>query len=79
MDSENFWDFPACSKIDILHNKRHRKKICEALADPETKADIIETGRGILFGEESSVLVILDYPPLRYSIYLFSAFCKQFN
>lgn len=56
METESFWDFPACSKRDILKDPRHIDVIIAAILCPETQVEF--SGNGIvLYGKESALLV----------------------
>jgi hypothetical protein len=54
---ESFWDFPSCSKIDVLEEPQHALIIYNALQDDLT---VVEPSTGTdwcLYGKEEALLV----------------------
>ena len=71
---DSFWDFPACSKYDVLEERKHMRLITGALDDPLTGAELINNKDVVLYGPEEALLVRTRSFSLRIGLHLYAVF-----
>ena len=66
MEERGFWDFKACSKIDVLREDRHSHLLNCAIIDEGTKIQQIKPRTFMIYGEDSALL----FTPTQSNFYL---------
>jgi len=74
INKEDFWRFPRCSKIDILHDG-HAEIICCGLGDSRTCVER-NNDDWLMYDEKEALLVRVSSYPLKLFMYLYSIFTK---
>jgi hypothetical protein len=77
--TEDWWDFPEYSKIDVLEwaNPLHREKIINAVWDRETQVQPTHQDNSFtIYGEEEALLIKVNTPML---VFLFHVYGYLFR
>ena len=68
---KSFWDFPACSKIDVLDERKHSHLILAALRDNVTEAEAVDRTTYTIYGSNEALLVQTVSMPLRVALLVY--------
>lgn len=73
--NDSFWKFPAHVKWDKITERSHPRLVTGALQDRTTGAEIIGSGKFILYGEEEALLFEPESRLFRVVMYLYCGLC----
>lgn len=74
LPKDSFWNFPSCSKYDVLEESRHLHLITGALSDPLTGVELVDNKDAVLYGPEEALLVRAKSFSLKIGLCLYGAF-----
>lgn len=69
--AKSFWDFPACSKIDILDENKHAHLILASLRDLSTGVEPVDHTTYTIYGANEALLVQTVSMPLRIALMVY--------